>query len=67
MHGQYRVLPDSTWFAVLNSFLHYHARGASNQRSSIDSCVRALQIMVKRPCEDAWRELRDYLVKTLTT
>ena len=54
VHGQYRVLPDSTWYAVLNNFLHYHARGASNQRSSIDSCVRALQIMVKRPCEDAW-------------
>ena len=65
VQGQYRVLPDSTWYAVLNNFLHYHARGAYNQRSSIDSCVRALQIMVKRPCEDAWRELRDYLVKDI--
>ena len=63
VHGQYRVLPDSTWYAVLNNFLHYHARGASNQRKSIDSCVRALQIMIKRPCEDAWRELRDYLIE----
>jgi hypothetical protein len=63
VHGQYRVLPDSTWYAVLNNFLHYHARGASNQRSSIDSCVRALQIMVKRPCEDAWNELRSYIIE----
>lgn len=65
VHGQYRVLPDSTWFAVLNNFLHYHARGASNQRLSLDSCVRALQIMVNRPCEDAWHELRDYLVRDI--
>jgi hypothetical protein len=63
VHGQYRVLLDSTWYAVLSNFLHYHVRGASNQCKSIDSCVGALQIMVKRPCEDAWLELRGYLIE----
>jgi len=65
VHGQYRVLPDSTWFAVLNNFVHYHARGASNQRTSLDSCVGALQIMARQPCEDAWLELRDYIVRDI--
>jgi hypothetical protein len=65
IHGQYRVLPDSTWYAVLNNFLNYQTAGASNQASSLAYCIRALEIMVRRPCEDAWRELRDFLIKEI--
>ena len=63
VHGQYRVLAESTWFALLNNFLNYQSSGASDQAASFEHSIYALQLMIIRPCEDAWLKLRDYLVK----
>lgn len=65
VHGQYCVLPESTWYSVLNNFLRYQTNAASDPVLLQEHCVRALEIMVRRPCVDAWPELRDFLVSEI--
>jgi len=65
IYGQFGVLPESTWYSVLNNFLNYHIGGSSNKAATLDDCVRAIQIMNCRPCEDAWLELKNYLIEKI--
>ena len=60
--GQYGTLRDSTWFAVLNRFLKYHSAAAANQAKAEAHCIEALRIMVRRPHEEAWLALREFIL-----
>ena len=59
--GQYGVLRDSTWFAVLERFLKYHVAADADKSKAEAHCLEALRIMVCRPHEEAWPVLREYL------
>jgi hypothetical protein len=59
--GQYGILRDSTWFAILNRFLNYHS-AAEDSPTAKAHCIEALRLMVRRPHEDAWLALREYVL-----
>jgi hypothetical protein len=61
--GQYGVLRESTWFAVLQNFLIYNEAGATGVKDAEARCIEALSIMVHRPHEEAWPPLREYIIQ----
>jgi hypothetical protein len=63
--GQYGVLRGSTWFAILYRFLKYRLDGATNNGEAEANCVEALKIMVRRPHEEAWLSLRNFILSNI--
>ncbi len=59
--GNYGVLPHSTWFAVLGSFFHYRTGDKPDVSGWMDLCIEALKLMVRRPHQAAWSDLREFL------
>lgn len=62
--GQYGVLRESTWFAILNRFLNYHS-AAEDSSTAQAHCIEALRIAVHRPHEEAWLVLREFILKRI--
>lgn len=60
--GNYGVLPDATWFAILNNFFWYHNEHHTGFGNADARCKEALQIMTARPHAAAWGLLRDFLI-----
>src|SRR5579863_437112 len=63
--GQYGILPESTWFALIRSFFEYARQAHGALPAWTDYCWRALEIMARRPHQQAWPALRDLLVGNL--
>jgi len=63
--GQYGILPESTWFALIASSFEYARRAEGALPTWSDYCWRALEIMVRKPPDQAWTTLRELLLGRL--
>jgi hypothetical protein len=61
--GQYGVLPQSTWFAVLGSFFHYRTGERPDMAGWMECCLAGLRLMMRRPHQEAWPDLKEFLSK----
>jgi hypothetical protein len=59
--GHYGVLLRSTWFAILGNFLHYKGQPDPAPAGWREFCVRGLNLMLRKPHQDAWPALRSYI------
>jgi hypothetical protein len=59
--GQYGLLLDATWFAILNTFLLYTGAGEGITDWQ-KHCVEALSLMCERPHGEAWKHLKTFLL-----
>jgi len=60
--GGYGVLLESTWFALLNSFLQHNSAKRTGVADAERRCVHALRLMITRPQAEAWLNLRDFII-----
>lgn len=60
--GQYTVLPESTWYAMLRDFLTYYSREFSEPEDLQKLAIEALKLMVERPHEKAWEILEGFVL-----
>jgi hypothetical protein len=63
--GQYTVLLDATWFAVLNTFLVYNAGIGEGITDWQKHCLKALSLMCERPHNEAWKTLKAFLLENI--
>jgi hypothetical protein len=61
--GTFGVLCESTWFALIQNFLTYHTEAVADVEQAEAYCLEALKIMVRRPHEEAWPVLRQFIVR----
>jgi Methylamine utilization protein MauJ len=59
--GSYTILPRSTWFAVLGTFFHYRAQPDDAPSSWREVSVAALKLMLRRPHQAGWSDLKRFL------
>ena len=59
--GQYAVLPQSTWFAILRTFFSYSGTAENEVSGWQAHCRRGLEIMQERPHRAAWDNLKSFL------
>jgi hypothetical protein len=63
--GQRTVLPESTWYALLKDYLTFYAHEFSDSEPLDRMLIECLGIMVRRPHEEAWNALQDFLLKAI--
>lgn len=63
--GTYTVLPHSTWFGILGAFFGYRCHTDTEPRSWLEFCLAALNLMVRRPHQSAWHDLKEFLVENI--
>lgn len=59
--GQYAVLPQSTWFAILPIFFSYNVTAETQVADWQQRCRRALEIMQEQPHRAAWDKMKLFL------
>lgn len=59
--GQYAVLPESTWFAILRILFSYNVTPVTRVTDWQQRCRRALEIMQEQPHRAAWAKLKLFL------
>jgi hypothetical protein len=62
---QYGILPKSTWAAILRSLFELATKSEGSLPTWRELCWSVLAVMVRRPCSDAWRELRALVLQNL--
>jgi hypothetical protein len=60
--GTFGILPECTWFALIKSFFDYAATVQGSLPDWADYCWRALEIMTRRPHQEAWPALRELVL-----
>jgi hypothetical protein len=60
--GQYGVLRESTWFDLFRRFLIYRSDAMKDKAAAERNCIDALKLMCRRPHEDAWLLLREFII-----
>jgi len=60
--GQYAVLAESTWYALLRDFLNYYSREFSEPEELQKLSFQALVLMVEKPHEKAWEKLEGFVL-----
>ena len=63
--GQHGVLCESTWFDLFQRFLVYRSDATKDKVAVERHCIDALKLMCRRPHEDAWPLLREFIFDTL--
>ncbi|HXX19975.1 MAG TPA: methylamine utilization protein MauJ [Candidatus Acidoferrum sp.] len=63
--GQYTVLPESTWYALLKNYLTYYAGEFSDFENLEAHLIELLKLMTARPHGDAWRRIEEFLLGTI--
>src|SRR3984957_18213344 len=63
--GQYGVLPNSTWFGVLGSYFRYRTGDRPDNSRWMEHCISALKLMMRRPHQTAWPEVKEFLRENL--
>jgi len=59
--GQYVVSPQTTWFAILQTFFRYRGDEETTPADSQLRSREALEIMLEQPNETAWSNLKTFL------
>ena len=60
--GQYGVLRESTWFDLFRRFLTYRSDVTKDKAAAEKHCVDALRIICRRPHQEAWPPLREFII-----
>jgi hypothetical protein len=63
--GSYTILPRSTWFAVLGTFFHYRGQPDDAPSGWREFSVAALKLMLRRPHQVAWSDLKRFLTDNI--
>jgi hypothetical protein len=59
--GQDGVLRESTWFDLFQRFLIYRSDATKDKAAAERHSIDALKLMCRRPHEDAWSLLREFI------
>lgn len=60
--GQYAVLPEATWYAMLAEFIGFYGREFSEAEELQALVIESLRMMVEKPHEKAWETLGRFLL-----
>ena len=60
--GQYGLLRESTWFDLFRRFLTYRSYATKDMATAEKHCIDALKIMCRRPHQEAWPPLREFII-----
>jgi hypothetical protein len=63
--GQYGVVLDATWFAILRTFVMYNAGNFEGITDWQTHCLDALRLMLERPHVKAWKRLKSFLLERI--
>jgi hypothetical protein len=59
--GQHTVMPAATWFALFENFFRYENDTPGPASKWQDYCRQGLQLMLERPHQAAWKNLKTFL------